>query len=154
MTIALKQLKSWLHEGESERLEFKEARAQFDADELTRYCVALANEHGGRILLGVNDKRQIVGSSVFPNIANLKRDQSQRVRLNIEADDIEHPDGRVVVVTVPPRPIGVPHSRRLTASAVARPRSSTMEQPSPVADAPRRRLFQWKCPSSTKARTG
>ena len=108
MTIALKQLKSWLHEGESERLEFKEARAQFDADELTRYCVALANEHGGRILLGVNDNRQVVGSSAFLNIANLKRDQSQRVRLNIEADEIEHPDGRVVVVTVPPRPIGMP----------------------------------------------
>ena len=108
MTIALKQLKSWLHEGESERLEFKEARAQFDADELTRYCVALANEHGGRILLGINDKRQVVGSSAFPNIANLKRDQSQRVRLNIEADEIAHPNGRVVVVTVPPRPIGMP----------------------------------------------
>ena len=110
MTIALKQLKIWLHEEESERLEFKEARAQFDADELTRYCVALANEHGGRILLGVNDKRQIVGSSAFPNIANLKRDQSQRVRLNIEADEISHPDGRVVVVTVPPRPIECPSS--------------------------------------------
>ena len=108
MTIALKQLKSWLHEGESERLEFKEARAQFDADELTRYCVALANEHGGRILLGINDKRQVVGSGAFPNIANLKRDQSQRVRLNIEADEIAHPNGRVVVVTVPPRPIGMP----------------------------------------------
>ena len=70
--------------------------------------MALANERGGRILLGVNDKRQIVGSSAFPNIANLKRDQSQRIRLNIEADEIEHPDGRVVVVTVPPRPIGMP----------------------------------------------
>lgn len=108
MTIALKQLKNWLHEGESERLEFKEARTQFDADELTRYCVALANEHGGRVLLGVNDKRQVVGSSAFSNIADLKRDQSQRVRLNIEAEEIAHPDGRVVVVTVPPRPIGMP----------------------------------------------
>ena len=108
MTIALKQLKNWLHEGESERLEFKEARTQFDADELTRYCVALANEHGGRILLGVNDKRQVVGSSAFSNIADLKRDQSQRVRLNIGAEEIAHPDGRVVVVTVPPRPIGMP----------------------------------------------
>ena len=108
MPIMLKQLKSWLREGESERLEFKEARAQFDADELTRYCVALANEHGGRILLGVNDKRQVVGSRAFPNIANLKRDQSQRARLNIEASEVAHPDGRVVVVTVPPRPIGMP----------------------------------------------
>ena len=70
-----------------------------------------------------------MGSSAFPNIADLKRDQSQRARLNIEADEIEHPDGRVVVVTVPPRPIRVPHSRRLTASPVARPRSSTMEVP-------------------------
>ena len=66
MTITLKQLKGWLLEGEGERLEFKEARVQFDADELTRYCVALANEHGGRILLGVNDKQQVVGSNVFP----------------------------------------------------------------------------------------
>ena len=38
----------------------------------------------------------------------LKRDQSQRVRLHIDAIALDHADGRVVVVSVPSRPIGTP----------------------------------------------
>lgn len=37
---------------EHERLEFKEAKQQFDTVKLLRYCVALANEGGGQRYLG------------------------------------------------------------------------------------------------------
>ena len=56
MPATLKELERWLTRPEGERLEFKAAHTQFDADDLTRYCVAMANQHGGHILLGVNDR--------------------------------------------------------------------------------------------------
>jgi len=104
------QLQRWLGECEGERLEFKEAKAQFDSDKLTRYCVALANEGGGHIVFGVTDKqpRRVVGTAAFEDLSALKRAQSQRVHLRIDATALDHPDGRVVVVTVPGRPIGTP----------------------------------------------
>ncbi len=37
---------------EDEHLEFKEAKRYFDFEKLVRYCVAIANEGGGKIILG------------------------------------------------------------------------------------------------------
>lgn len=108
MPASLTELEQWLLRPEDERLEFKAARSQFSADELTRYCVAMANAGGGRIILGVNDRRQVVGSSAFANLGRLRQDQGNRLHLNIEADEVMHADGRVVVVTVPPRPVAMP----------------------------------------------
>ena len=52
---------------ESEHLEFKEAANSFHFEELVDYCVALANEGGGRMLLGITDKvpRRVVGTKAF-----------------------------------------------------------------------------------------
>ncbi len=48
-------------------VEFKEAKERFSFDELTDYCVALANEGGGKVILGVTDKRprKVVGTKAF-----------------------------------------------------------------------------------------
>ncbi len=96
-------LEQWLEDSEDERLEFKEANTQFDSLKLTRYCVALANEGGGRLILGVSDKRprRVVGTNTYTDVAALKRDQGQRVGLRIDADVLAHPGGRVLVVSVP-----------------------------------------------------
>jgi predicted HTH transcriptional regulator len=50
---------------EHQRLEFKEARNQFDSRKLYEYCVALANEGGGQLILGIADTppRTAVGSA-------------------------------------------------------------------------------------------
>ncbi len=106
----LKQLESWMADTESERLEFKAAKEQFDSDKLTRYCVALANEGGGHLVLGVSDKhpRQVVGTLAFRDLAALKRTQAQRIGLRIDAAELSHSNGRVLIVSVPPRPIGTP----------------------------------------------
>ena len=55
---------------ENQTLEFKEAKAQFDNDKLLQYCVALANEGGGHLLLGICDgnpppPRKVVGTQAF-----------------------------------------------------------------------------------------
>ncbi len=110
----LDQLQLWLDEREDEHLEFKEAKTHFDSDKLTRYCVALANEGGGRLVLGVTDRRprRVVGTAAFGDLSTLKRDQSQRVGLRIDAHELTHVDGRVLVVSIPSRPIGTPIEHR------------------------------------------
>jgi len=42
---------------EDEHLEFKEASNNFHFEDLVDYCVALANEGGGRMLLGFNSAK-------------------------------------------------------------------------------------------------
>lgn len=104
------ELEALLERDEDEHLEFKEAKRHFDFEELVKYCVALANEGGGRIILGVTDKRprKIVGSGAFENIERTKSGLIERVHLRIETEEIRHPQGRVMLITIPSRPRGMP----------------------------------------------
>lgn len=110
MTELLRQLSSWMEGQEDEHLEFKEARNQFRLDELIRYCCALANERGGRIILGVTDRRprRVVGTAAFQDLQRTKLSLVETLRLRVEAFEIQHPDGRVLVFDVPGRPLGLP----------------------------------------------
>ena len=71
MITTLQQLRKWIRLAESEHLEFQQAGRQFDSEKLTRYCVSLANEGGGKLILGVTDKvpRQVAGTEAFPHAA-------------------------------------------------------------------------------------
>lgn len=98
---------------ENEQLEFKEARQQFDTDKLMRYCVALANERGGRLIMGVTDKspRSVVGSAAYDSaheLNSMKARIAMKLRIRVEVAELAHPDGRVLVWEVPPRPLGHP----------------------------------------------
>ena len=97
---------------EDEHLEFKEAKNQYPTDRLIRYCSALANERGGKMVLGVTDKkpRRVVGTRAFDNLNGIKARLVQKLGLRIEATVIDHADGRVLVFEVPSRPIGMPVS--------------------------------------------
>lgn len=108
----LEQLRTWLAARENEHLEFKEAKSGFHFEKLAKYCAALANEGGGSIVLGVTDRRprRVVGSAAFENLERTKAGLVERLRLRIEATEIFHPDGRVVVFTAPARPVGIPIS--------------------------------------------
>ena len=110
MHVTLEQLKSLIKASEAEHLEFKEARNRFDFEKLVRYCAALANEGGGKIILGVTDKkpRQVVGTQAFLNIERTKTGLLERLHARVETDVLDHPDGRVLVFSVPSRPIGMP----------------------------------------------
>ncbi|KAA3609100.1 MAG: transcriptional regulator [Planctomycetota bacterium] len=110
MTEDLHQLAEWLRGNEDEHLEFKEAKTHFDFEKLVKYCAALANENGGMIVLGVSDKRprQVVGTTAFGNLERTKAGLVERLGLRIELRELSHPEGRVLVFTAPPRPIGTP----------------------------------------------
>ena len=110
MTVSTHELQTWMNAREDERLEFKEAKTRFDFEKLVNYCVALANEGGGKIILGVTDKppRTVVGSQAFPDLERTKAGLIERLRLRLDVEELRHPDGRVLVFQVPPRPIGMP----------------------------------------------
>ena len=110
MTFSIDILQTWMNAKENEHLEFKEAKKNFHFEELVNYCVALANEGGGRMILGVTDKlpRKVVGSRAFSNLERTKAGLIDRVRLRIDVEEIPHPDGRVLIFQVPSRPIGMP----------------------------------------------
>ena len=107
----LETLNRWLADApEDEHLEFKEAKQQYDATKLLRYCVALANEGGGHLVLGVSDKRprQVVGTQAFQNRGEITARILEALRMRVDVQELEHPDGRVLVFAVPPRPAGTP----------------------------------------------
>ena len=109
--ISLANLASWMKApAEHERLEFKEARNQFDAVKLVNYCCALANEGGGHLVLGVTDRlpRRVVGTQAFANLQALKLSLLQKLHLRVEVTELMHPNGRVLVFSVPSRPIAMP----------------------------------------------
>ena len=110
MPITLNELEEALNAPEDEHLEFKEAKRRLSSEDLTRYCAALANELGGRMILGVTDKppRRIVGSSAFQDLGHVKARLTQELRLRVDACELYHSDGRVIVFDVPSRPLGQP----------------------------------------------
>jgi len=106
----VEQLQQWMRTPEGESLEFKEAKNRFPFEELAKYCCALANEGGGKVILGVTDKRprRVVGTQAYPQPEQVRNSLMQRLPLRIEVFDIPHPDGRVLVFEVPTRPLGTP----------------------------------------------
>jgi len=106
----IQELNRWLEQPENYHLEFKEARNKFNYErKLVDYCAALANEGGGKLLLGVNDNGEVVGSNVFfgthTKEANKLLDQ---IGLRVDIEELNHPQGRVLVFHVPPHYLGKP----------------------------------------------
>ncbi len=104
------QLNQWLEEQEGEQFEFKEAKNKYSSDKLAKYSSALANEGGGRIVLGVTDSRprKVVGTNAFKQPDRTRRTLMEKIPLRIDCLEIPHPDGRVLVFEVPSHPIGTP----------------------------------------------
>lgn len=110
MTITPAQFESLLEQREDERLEFKEAKQNIDSGDILDYCVALANGGGGKLVLGVSDSRprQVVGTSVCRDPDKTREQVFQKLRFHVEVQEIRYGDKRVVILTVPSRPRGVP----------------------------------------------
>jgi predicted HTH transcriptional regulator len=90
---------------ETQTLEFKEAKNQYDSDKLFGYCVAIANEGGGHLILGIKNRppREVVGTSAFPNPIAMAERIFQAVGFRVDIDDVNHPLGRVLVFSIPSR---------------------------------------------------
>lgn len=105
MLTTHEQLQHWLAEPEGTRLEFKEAKQNYHFEKLVEYCVALANEGGGKIILGVTDRRprQIVGTAAFAEPGRTEAGLHDRLSHRIPVEELQTAEGRVLVVHVPAR---------------------------------------------------
>ncbi len=106
MPITPEQVDIWrVAPTETQTLEFKEAKNQYDTDKLFSYCVAIANEGGGHLVLGVTNKppREVVGTRAFLNPIAIAERIFQAVGFRVDIDEVNHPAGRVLVFSVPSR---------------------------------------------------
>jgi predicted HTH transcriptional regulator len=109
MTTTPEQIDLWRQlPSETQRLEFKEAKNQYDTRKLHKYCVALANEGGGYLLLGIADKppRAVVGTQAFTDTIVTAEKLFQALGFRVDIEEVAHPDGRVLVFHIPSRPRG------------------------------------------------
>jgi predicted HTH transcriptional regulator len=107
--ITPEQIDLWCNlKTETQNLEFKEAKTQYDNKKLFKYCVAIANEGGGYFLLGITDKqpRVVVGTAAFNDLVGMAAKLFQALGFRVDIEEVQHPDGRVLVFTIPARPKG------------------------------------------------
>ena len=106
---------------ENETVEFKEASRDYSTDKIGSYFSALSNEanlHGSEsawLVFGVRNKtRTVVGTDYRPEI---ERQQSLKWQITQGTEpsvtfrnvyEVNHPDGRVVMMEIPPAPAGIP----------------------------------------------
>jgi ATP-dependent DNA helicase RecG len=109
LNLILDDLHEFLRaQDENERIEFKEAKTDFSFDKLARYCSALSNEGGGWLILGVSDKkpRVIIGTRAFGDLNHCKLTLAQKLRQRIDLQEVNSPQGRVLIFHAPARPRG------------------------------------------------
>lgn len=107
--VTLHDIEGWLtHRKESRNLEFKEAKSQYDYQKLNKYCVAIANEGGGFLVLGVSDKmpREVVGTVAFRDISKISSQLYNSLNFRVNVFEFNHRDGRILVFDIPSRPKG------------------------------------------------
>ncbi|MCL2416857.1 MAG: putative DNA binding domain-containing protein [Bacteroidales bacterium] len=119
------EIKEKLHEllaleAETEVVEFKEAKNQYDFTKLGKYFSALSNEANLKnktsawLVFGVNKKHQVVGSQfrkARKDLDHLKGEIANKMTNRItfiEIYEVNHPNGRVVLLEIPPAPKGIP----------------------------------------------
>jgi ATP-dependent DNA helicase RecG len=101
---------SWLTQIEGQNLEFKTAKNSFnESKDLPDYCAALANEGGGKLILGVDPLRSVVGTKAFHETYNtLSNKLLSSLGIKIDVEELKNPKGRVLIFHIPSRPPGQP----------------------------------------------
>lgn len=104
------QIAQWILEPEGAQLEFKTGATNYQFDKLAEYCVALANEGGGKIILGVTDKRprSIIGTNAFGEPGRIEAGLHTRLGHNIPIEETSYQGKRLLIVHVPGRLPGAP----------------------------------------------
>lgn len=117
--MSIEELKN-LKESE-DKVEFKEAKSNFpfaggsNTDQTERrkcylgYVVALANEGGGKLVMGMKDKipHEVVGSDFAEGkVGNLIDETYKRLGIRVKIEELEENGKRVVVISIPSRPVG------------------------------------------------
>lgn len=99
------EFQALLESPEGSQVEFKSASGGFEFENPARYCVALANEGGGTIVLGVTDgrPRRIIGTRAFKEPGRTEAGLYEKLGHRILAHEYHHEGKRVLIVRVPAR---------------------------------------------------
>ncbi|HKZ45832.1 MAG TPA: ATP-binding protein, partial [Thermodesulfobacteriota bacterium] len=95
----IEEFNKWLQRPEGLSLEFKTSENSFSATkDLPDYSAALSNEGGGKLILGVNPNRIIIGTRAYKDTHNkLSHDLLQKLKIRIDVEELHHPEGRVLI---------------------------------------------------------
>jgi len=96
---------------EGDYCEFKEAKTRYDFEEAVKYCCAIANCGGGKLILGItNDRpREVVGSEAFSQPERTREKLMDRINVRVDFSLLYDSDNkRILVFEVASRPIGLP----------------------------------------------
>jgi ATP-dependent DNA helicase RecG len=97
------------------KVEFKEAQTQYNfkhgRKSILGYVIALANEEGGKLILGVKENKsgphQIVGSKAWENEeGKLEQDIYREKQIRVRIEVLHENGNRVLIIHVPSRPVG------------------------------------------------
>jgi len=115
--ITLETVYNWLNSKEDEHVEFKEAKNQIHSVDVFEYCVALANEGGGHLVLGISPiiPRKPVGSRALMDTTEWKLKLYNELKLRIEIQELIVEGKRIVVLSIPPGP---PERRFITKASI------------------------------------
>ncbi|MDR0696677.1 MAG: putative DNA binding domain-containing protein [Christensenellaceae bacterium] len=95
---------------EGEHIQFKEAKNRFDSGGAARICCALANRGGGKLVMGISDKRprKVVGSTAFDQPERTRKGLIDKLHVMVDFEILESESKRVLVFNVASRPVGLP----------------------------------------------
>ncbi|MCL2797551.1 MAG: putative DNA binding domain-containing protein [Firmicutes bacterium] len=98
-----------LNAPEGEHYQFKEAKNRFDFGEAVKCCCALSNCGGGKLVLGISDKRprKVVGSTAFDQPERTREGLINKLRVKVDFQLLEHEGKRILVFDVAARPRGL-----------------------------------------------
>jgi len=104
----LDEFRTLIEKPEGANIEFKSAAGGFHFDELVKYCVALANEGGGKIILGVTDERprRVSGTRAFPAPGRTEAGIFDRLGHRVPLEEFDFNGLRALIIHVPPRLAG------------------------------------------------
>jgi ATP-dependent DNA helicase RecG len=110
-TTTIEELEQWMKiPKETEGLEFKAARTGFHGDKLMDYCVGIANDGGGKLVLGVTNTppREVVGTTAVNDTQEMQKKILDKLHFEVKIEEILHSKGRIVVCHIPTRPPATP----------------------------------------------
>ena len=104
----VQQFQEWLIKPEGLNLEFKKAESSFSVSkDLPDYCASLANEGGGKLILGVTDDKIITGTKAFQGSEDtLSHKILQSIKIRVDVEELAVEGNRVLIFHIPSRPIG------------------------------------------------
>ncbi|MET4106144.1 ATP-binding protein [Hymenobacter sp. UYP22] len=108
------ELLELIKQGEGERLEFKQRTTH--PTRIARTLSSLANTHGGRVLVGVDDNGRVVGvRDVEEELFQLRQAAQHYIDppIRLRFQEVEADDGRVVLIVTVPESPDKPHRAQI-----------------------------------------